>query len=177
MFDSLPLTAADFMAWTWADIEPYFADLRGRKLDEESIEGWLSDWTRLEELIQERFARLSLANTQDTADEEAEARFYAFLSDIRPKAQKATHQLNEKLLNSGLEPAGFEIPLRNMRAGADVFREENLPLAVAEQKLGSEYNKIVGAQTVEWQGEERTMPQLGPLFETPNRAVRKERDS
>ena len=174
MFDSLPLTAADFMAWTWADIEPYFADLRGRKLDESSIESWLSDWTRLQELIQERYARLSLANTQDTTDETAEARFYAYLSDIRPKAEKATHQLNEKLLNSGLEPAGFEIPLRNIRADADLFREENLPLAVTEQKLGSEYNKIVGAQTVEWQGEERTMPQLAPLLETPNRAVRQE---
>ena len=76
-----------------------------------TVEGWLSDWTRLAELIQERYARLSLANTQDTRDEAAEARFHAYLSEIQPKAQKASHQLDERLLASGLEPAGFEIPL------------------------------------------------------------------
>ncbi|MCB8961291.1 MAG: M3 family oligoendopeptidase [Ardenticatenales bacterium] len=174
MFETLPDTATDFMAWTWADIEPYFADLLARKLDEASVESWLSDWTRLAELVQERFARLSLANTQDTRDEAAEARFHAFLSDIQPKAQKASHQLDERLLASGLEPAGFEIPLRNMRSDAALFREENLPLRVAEQKLGSEYNKIVGNQTIEWHGETKTLPQLGPLFETPDRPVRQE---
>ena len=34
MFETLPDTASDFMAWTWADIEPYFADLLARKLDD-----------------------------------------------------------------------------------------------------------------------------------------------
>ena len=174
MFETLPDSATDFMVWTWADIEPYFADLQARKLDEQTVESWLSDWTKLAELMQERYARLSLANTQDTRDEAAETRFHAFLSDIQPKSQKANHLLDERLLASGLEPAGFEVPLRNMRSDAELFREENLPLRVEEQKLGSEYNKIVGNQTIEWQGETRTLPQLGPLFETPDRAERQE---
>ena len=61
-----------------------------------------------------------------------------------------------------------------MRSDAALFREDNLPLRVTEQKLGSEYNKIVGNQTIEWRGETKTLPQLGPLFETPDRPVRQE---
>ena len=69
--------------------------------------------------------------------------------------EAAEQELKQKLLESGLEPAGFEIPLRNMRAEAALFREANLPLLVENRKLGSQYNKISGAQTVQWEGQMR----------------------
>jgi oligoendopeptidase F len=71
-----------------------------------------------------------------------------------------------------LEPEGFAIPLRNMRAEADLFREANLPLLAEQQKLSLEYDKIFGAQTVEWEGKEVTLTQLKTVFEEPERSKR-----
>jgi oligoendopeptidase F len=80
--------------------------------------------------------------------------------------------LKEKLLASALEPEGFAIPLRNMRAEAELFQEANLPLLADEQKTGNEYDKIIGAQTVVWEGQETTLSQLQPVFQDPDRAKR-----
>ena len=60
----------------------------------------------------------------------------------------ASQRLKEKLIASGLEPNGYAIQLRNMRTEAELFREENVPLFTQESKLGTEYDKIIGAQTV-----------------------------
>ena len=76
-------------------------------------------------------------------------------------------KLKEKLLESGLQPAGFEIPLRNMRAEADLFREENLPLQSEQQKLNLDYDKIIGAQSVEWEGQDLTISQTRQKLQDP----------
>jgi oligoendopeptidase F len=103
--------------------------------------------------VYEAQARLELANTLNTADAEAEQHYLAFLNDVFPQVQAAEQKLKQKLLESGLEPAGFEIPLRNLRAEAALFREANLPLLVEDRKLGTMYDKIVGAQTIQWNGQ------------------------
>jgi oligoendopeptidase F len=99
---------------------------------------WLADWTHLSLLLQETYQRLYVATTVNTEDGEASRQFHAFLDDIHPQAQAADHILKEKLLQSGLEPAGFEVPLRNIRAEADLYREHNLSL------LGDELRYWIG---------------------------------
>lgn len=172
MFTTLPDSTQTVMDWEWSKYEPYFQELESRPLDAGSVDAWLADWTRLGELLTELYARLYVATTVNTADTAAEQRFHAFLEHVVEPAQAAEQKLKEKLLASGLEPAGFAIQLRNMRAEAALFREENLPLFTQEQKLGNEYDKIVGAQTVEWDGEERTLPQLQPVYQETDRTRR-----
>jgi oligoendopeptidase F len=129
-------------------------------------------WTRLSNLVSETYSRLSVATTCDTADSEAEARFRAFLSGVYPQAMAAEQALKQTLLASGLAPAGFEVPLRDLHAEAALFREANLPLLTEERRLGNEYNKLIGAQTITWQGRELTIPQTTPLLQSPERAER-----
>lgn len=172
MFEALPDSAIPFLDCSWEQIEPFYQDLLSRPLDNENIEQWLLDWTRLADLIGEVYARLSVAVTLDTADAQAEARFNAFLDQIHPQAQAADQKLKEKLLASGLEPPGFAVPLRKMRTEAEIFRSENLPLLSQERKLASEYNKIIGAQTVLWEGEELTLQQMRRALQSPDRAQR-----
>jgi oligoendopeptidase F len=172
MFEPLPASAIPCLEWSWEQFEPYYRDLLACPLEAESVERWLLDWTRLADLIGEVYARLSVAVTVDTADPEAERRFNAFLDKVHPQAQAADQQLKEKLLASGLEPAGFAIPLRKMRAEAALFRAENLPLLSQERKLASEYNKVIGAQAVTWDGEELTLQQLRRALQSPERAQR-----
>jgi len=116
--------------------------------------------------------RLAIAKDVNTADKEAEQRFNRFLEDIFPKSEEAEQKLKTRLLESGLKPAGFERPLRRMQADAAIFREANLPLHVEVEKLCTEYSKIIGGQTIEWEGKEVTVTQLRPVLLQTDRAKR-----
>lgn len=174
MFNTLPTTAAEFSAWSWSDIAPYYEELEKRPLTAATIDQWLADWSQLVKLMAESFSRLSVANTIDTADEAIEQQYRDYLNNIFLAAQPAEQKLKQKLLDSGLVPDDMDVPLRKMAAEAELFREENLPLVAQERDLTLVYNKTVGAQTIEWEGEERTLTQLTPFFHTPDRAVREQ---
>ena len=174
MKTKLPDNVAAFMDWPWSRIEPFFRELKRRALTQKSVDKWLTDWSHLSDLVDETFARLQVATTVNTADKEAERRYHAFLDHIFPETQAAAQRLKTKLLTSGLQPSGFELPLRNMRAEAELFREANLPLLTEERKLGNEFDRIIGAQTVEWEGRETTMPQLQPIYQSTDRARREQ---
>lgn len=174
MFSTLPKSAAEFLSWAWEDIEPYYLFLDNYSIDETNVDEWLTGWTQLSDIITEWYARLNIALTINTADPAAEASCNAFLDKIYPVAQSADHKLKRKLLDSGLSPIGFEIPLRKMRVEAEIFRTENLPLLSEERKLASDYNKWIGAQSVHWAGEERTLQQMRAVLHDPRRSIREE---
>ena len=152
MFSTLPDHYSEFIHWTWPQFEPYYQDLIERSLSADNAAAWLTDWSRIAKTVRETYARLELATTLNTADAEAEQHYNAFIGEVYPQVEAAEQKLKQQLLDSRLEPASFEIPLRNMRAEAALFREANLPLLVEDRKLGTEYNKIIGAQTVPWEG-------------------------
>jgi oligoendopeptidase F len=158
--------------WSWSQIEPYYTDLAARALSANNVAQWLADWTRINELVEEMYARLNVATTVNTADKESEERYRAFLDNIFPPALAAEQKLKEKLLASGLEPDGFAIPLRNMRTESEIFRAANLPLQADELKMNNDYDKIIGAQTVQWDGNEVTISQLRPVYQDTDRAKR-----
>ncbi len=172
MLTSLPQDPKTLLNWSWSDIEPHYKDLAARALTAQNMTGWLADWTALGERVSEMCSRLNVATTVNTADADADARFKSFLDTIYPAAEAAEQTLREKLLASGLEPQGFELPLKRMRAETDLYCEANLPLLTEEHKLSMEYDKIVGAQTVQWDGGEITIAQLRPVYLSVNRAVR-----
>src|SRR5947209_17717705 len=114
-----------FMAWTSADIEPQYADLEGRTIDADTVDALLHDWSELAARVEEIGLRLRIATAADTADEEAATRLVWYLEEIVPEAQRREQALKQKLLAAGVRPRDFEIPLRKMRAEAELFREEN----------------------------------------------------
>lgn len=172
MFDSLPRDASGMLDWSWSDFEKFYKGLESQSPSADTVDGFLVDWTRLDELVDETYTRLHIATTINTADEEAEARRHRFLDEIYPKAEESDQRLKEKLLALGVVPEGFEIPFRKMRTDAELFREANLPLKTQEQKLDMEYAKIVGAQTVEWEGKEVTVTQMRPVYQETDRELR-----
>ncbi len=174
MFDSLTSDPQVLLKADWAAFAPYYQDLQQRKLSPESVQEWLEDWSRLADCTQELYARLSVAVSANTADQGAEQRYNAFFDEIYPRVMAAEQALKQKLLESGLEPEGYAIALRNMRAEADLFREANLPVQAEENKLRTEYDKIIGAQTVTWEGQERTVDQMKPVFQDADRARREQ---
>ncbi|MFN8595938.1 MAG: M3 family oligoendopeptidase [Anaerolineae bacterium] len=172
MFATLPTDYRLFLNWTWAQLDPYYQDLQQRALTADNVATWLSDWSRLNKTVQEIYSRLHVASTLNTADAEAERNYLTFLGEVYPKVEEAEQGLKQKLLASGLKPDGMDIALRNMRAEAELYREANLPLLTENRKQGQQYNKIVGAQTVVWDGQEITLQQIRPILHTPDRGTR-----
>ena len=172
-FRDIPAAWPAFADWNWARIEPYYAELAERGLSAAGLDAWLADWTRIACLVDELGTRLHIATTVDTADAEAERRFFAYLDGVSPEVRKAEQVLMRRLVEGRLKPPeGFELPMRHMQAQIELFREENLPLLTQERKLASEYDKIAGAQTVVWDGAEKTIAQLKPIFQDPDRERR-----
>lgn len=172
MFAQLPTKIDEFKSWTWEQMAPFYADLQERPLTPNSIHQWLVDWSQITKLRQEMGARRRVATTLDTHNEEAEATMNQYLDEIFPQALIAENQLEKRLLESGLEPDGMEIPLRNMRADAELFTEKNLPLITEQMKRSQVYNRIIGSQSVEWAGEDLTLTQLATKLEDPDRDLR-----
>jgi len=166
-------TFNEFMALDQDGIEPLYQVLQDMELGKGSLDNWMEGWSDLRKLVDERYARLSLATELDTTDEEAEKEYHDFLENIFPVTQAADQKLKEKLLASKLVPTGMELILKKMQTEADLFCEENLPLMTEESKLGTQYSKILGAQTIDWDGEELTLTQVRSKLQTPDRDERK----
>ncbi len=174
MFKTLPKDPAVFMHWSWNDINPFAADLEKRSVSQANIDQWVMDWSDLNRLISEMFARLWVDTTLFTADPDVKARFNTFLDETFTPSMAANQALKQKLLTSGLQPAGFEIALRNMKVEAEIYRESNLTLLNEEKKLVNEYDEVIGAQTVQWEGREVTTTQLQPVFLSADRTRREQ---
>jgi oligoendopeptidase F len=169
MTTDFPATVPELLAWSWPEIAPHFARLASQPLTAAGVEAWLSEWSRLAEYVHDLQIRLYVATTVNTADAEAQARYQRYLDETFPAARAADQHLKEKLLASGLEPGGMAVPLRNLRAEADLFRADNLPLLAEVEKLNTRYDQVIGAQTVAWEGEEITLTQLLPVLQSPDR--------
>jgi oligoendopeptidase F len=166
-----PLAALD---WTWEEYKPFYDELLAYELDASNVEEWLRKWNAVGDLAQEAISRLHVQANRDTSNSEAEQTYVKWLGTVYPALMAVEQPLRQKLLSSGLEPEGFAIPLRNMRAEAALFREENVPLLSEESQVANEYTKITGVQTVQWQGEERTLRQLQPVLQSADRAEREQ---
>jgi oligoendopeptidase F len=171
-FQTLPCDKDSILALTWNDLEPYYRELNSRTLNDENIQEWLKDWSRLAETADEQYWRLNIETTVNTADPGIEERYVQYVEEMQPLVRTAEQELKDKLLASGLSPKGFETALRVMQAEADIFREKNLPLLAEEQKLVTEYSRIRGSLTVMWEGQERTYYEMYALRYETDRSIR-----
>ena len=150
--------------WKWADYEPFFEYLLTQEINKDNIESWMKYWSDFSELIGEVGTDVYVSTTVDTTDEDAKKRFHTFLEDISENASTRNQKLKKKLLESRITPKNFDVPLRAIKSEVDLFCKENLPLMTKDSKLSKEYDAVIGAQTVEWEGEEITITQLSPVL-------------
>ena len=166
----------DFNATIWENIEPLTNDLMERELSCSScIEGLISDSSELAEHISETGALLYIGMTCDTESEEKRDSFLGFMSNIRPKLSEFSDALNRRIVNhSSVDdlPSRYDLMLRGMRTEVEIFRKENIPLGVRQTELVTEAQTINGAMTVEFEGEEKTFPQMSKYLESNDRPQR-----
>ncbi len=174
MFTPLPSTSEEFEVLSWAEIEPWYRELLDSPLTQETLPAWLMQWSNLSALVDEVMMRFEIACTQNTADEKRAQRKQQFREEIYAPLQTLDQQIKERLLASGLEPEGFALPLRNLRAEAALYREENLPLLNEDKVQSDEYVQISGSQVVMWEGQEVAITALYSVLNDPDRARREQ---
>jgi oligoendopeptidase F len=64
--------------------------------------------------------------------------------------------------------------IRGIESDIEIFRVENIPLGVEQTKLVTKAQGITGAMTVEFEGKERTFPEMRGFLESNDRTQRKE---
>ena len=165
----------------WEQIEPLFSSLEqraGASASAADLEQWLLDWGELNAALDEEGSRRYIAMTCHTDNAEAEKAYLHFVEHVEPQLKPRQFAL-EKIylahpLRAQLSAPRIEVFNRDTCVHVELFREENVPLETDDAKLGQQYQKISGALTVQFRGEEKTLPQMSRFLEDPDRALRQE---
>jgi len=168
----LPPSPDALVAAHWADIAPYYESLASEPLALENVEQWLAGWSRLDELVFEAASLAAIAFTCDTADPGKEEANLRFAAEIVPRVYEQQVRLARRLIESGYSRPDLEQVIKGFRADVEIFREDNVPLISQLEELGTEYEKITGGLTVDWDGQSKTIPQLQPYLKSRERAIR-----
>jgi oligoendopeptidase F len=167
----------DLPAGDWKEITPFFEDLEKRKLHSpKDLEKAFLDLSELLSAVEEEGAIRYIRMTCDTTNPEYEKAYLTFVEEVAPKVEEALHRLRVKFASApawkDLDPKRYPVLKRKWENAIAIFREENIPLKVEEEKLGQRYQKIFGAMTVEFEGRTQTLQQMGKYLEEPDRRTR-----
>ncbi|MCF7811203.1 M3 family oligoendopeptidase [bacterium] len=163
----------------WENLDPLFKGLIERKLDsKQALEQFLLDDSELNAVVNEEGSRRNIAMTCATDDPETEKAFLHFIENIGPKMQPYNHEIEKKILTcpylDDLDKRRYEVRIRSCRNSVELFREENIPLGVETAKLSQQYQKTIGAMTVNFKGKDYTLPQMGIFMQEKDRELREE---
>jgi len=167
----------DFKVTTWEALQPYFEDLKNRKIDtKEALQKWLMDVSELEAVISEDASWRQIHMTCDTTNESYEQAFTYFCMEIEPKMKPYFFELNKKLLASPFEKEldknSYFPYLRSVENAVQLYREENVPIQAEMSILAQSYGVISGKMTIEIDGKEYTLQQAAKFLQNPDREIR-----
>lgn len=166
-----------FDATKWDEIEPRLGALLDAEVNnKQTYEAWLIDRSEIEAACSEGQANLYINMTCDTDDKSAQAAYSAYIAEVAPHLKTTGFALDKRqaALSKQFEctTGRHEVIARDTAAAVDLFREENVPVQTELDQLSQEQQQITGAMTVEFDGEEKTMPQMSPYQEDADRSVR-----
>jgi oligoendopeptidase F len=165
----------------WPQIAPLFDQLENRAPQIKSpaeLEKWLLDWSELNAALDEEASRRYIAMTCHTDNADAEKAYLHFVENVEPQLKPRQFALEKIYVahpqRNNLSKLRYEVFDRDVKNHVELFRPENVALETEEAKLSQQYQKLIGAQTVNFRGEEKTLVQMGRYLEEPDRALRQE---
>lgn len=165
-------------ATRWEAIEPIARVLQSREVaSAEEFERWLLDRSEFDAACAESRARLSIAMTCQTDNEQASGAYARYIEEVPPKLRPASFELDRK--QAALHacfPLGsrYSVLERCVRVDVDLFRQENVPLFTEIERLVQEFQTLAGAMTVVFDGKERTLAQMAPFLQETDRSRREQ---
>ncbi len=164
---------------TWEQIEPWYVKLMDQPIKTATdLEQWVFAAGELNAAVSQEGNERHIAYTCQTDDPAREAAYLEFVREIEPKLKPIQNAIRNRYLDSEFrsELPGdryfvFDRALENRRA---LFREANIARETRLDELKQQYQKIIGAMTVTFRGEERTLAQMAPFLEGTDASVRRE---
>lgn len=99
-----------------------------------------------------------------------------YLDEIDPEVEELVTQYYQLLSTSKFRKELEQIWGRQLFALAEAqlktFAPEVIPLLQQENKLSSDYTKLIASAKILFEGKERTLPQLEPFAQSPDRQMR-----
>ena len=174
----------------WPQIAPLFDRLETNANQAKApadLERWLIDWSELNAALDEEASRRYIAMTCHTDNADAEKAYLHFVENVEPQLKPRQFALEKIYVSVGVQALAcapdklklelqrrYEVFDRDVKNHVELFRPENVALETEEAKLSQQYQKLIGAQTVTFRGEEKTLVQMGRYLEEPDRALRQE---
>lgn len=162
----------------WEDIEEAGNLLLRRPTGTtEDLERWIEDAGELTACVWDERTRRYVAMTCQTDDPERERAYLTFVQDIEPRWKLLRHALDRTYLASPARSRlseRYRLLDRQIANRVALHRDENVPLEVEEAELKQRYQKLTGAMSVFFRGEERTIQQMARFMEEPDRQTRQE---
>jgi oligoendopeptidase F len=164
-------------ATQWPQLEPLYRKLLDRTLKcPNCLEKLILDRSELDAAAGEAEANLYIAMTCHTDDADIKGRFLKFVEEVDPQLKKFGFELDRKIVESphakALDQQRYGTLLRSLEREVKLFREENVAIQTEITKLDQRYSEINGAMTVQFDGAERTLPQMARHLEETDRARR-----
>ncbi len=164
---------------SWERIEPWYRSLLGRAVGSpRELEDWLSDLGELNAAVGQEGVKRYIAMTCQTDDAAREAAYLEFVREIEPRLKPVQNALRQMYLDSphraGLPADRYLVFDRAQENRRTLYRDANIPRETALAELEQQYQKAVGAMTVQFRGQERTPAQMAPFLEETDREVRRD---
>jgi oligoendopeptidase F len=165
----------------WNQIAPLFDKLEAQiqsAKSAEQLEKWVVDSSELFAALDEEASRRYIAMTCHTDSPDAEKAYLHFVENIEPQMKPRRFKLAELYLacpaRNDLPKDRFLVFDRDTKVQVELYRPENVPLETEEAKLSQQYQKLSGSLTVQFQGQEKTLVQMGRYLEETDRKLRQE---
>ena len=122
-----------------------------------------------------RYIRMTCYTDQEKYSEA----YQDFIQQIQPEIAPYSDLLNKKTIESPFIAAldrepGYRLMIRNLKKEVELFRTENIPLFTEISTLAQKYAALSGAMTIQFNGQELTLPQAGVYLQSTDRAKRED---
>ncbi len=178
----MPVIPTDFVpakinATDWSAIEPLLKKLFNRPVSSAAEFGkWLLDRSELAAACAEAENDLYIDMTCNTEDAKAQAAYTTYLETIPPLLKPMVFALDRRQAELDrkfpLPPDRYAVLSRDTAAEVELFRDENVPLQTELDKLSQQYQQIIGAMMVRYDGVDKTLPMMAVYQESSERSVR-----
>jgi len=166
------------LKFEWPELGPLYSTLEQRPIGSPAdIEKWLADEAELDSVASEQRSLRYVNYSRQTDSKEYERAYTEYLEALEPKLKLANFKLLKKFVaspNRSSLPGEYRMTVKRRTNELEIFREENVELEKRDASLGQEYQRMMGAMTVTYKGEERTLQQMLKFEEQTDRYVRME---
>ena len=162
---------------SYEDVSPHLDELARRPVSSRAdLERWLADRSELIAACAEARANLYITMTCDTDDAAASAAYASYIAEVEPKLKPRWFELEKRFVELAkkfpLPPERYGVLERSARTEVELFREENVPRETRLDELTQKFEQLAGSMSVEFEGQERTLPQMARYQEMTDRALR-----